>query len=118
MQGGPVLSYLKKLCMDEKNNVFLTGFQVEGTPGRKLMETNKIEIDGKTYEVKGKVEKFDFSAHASQQEMLKAIGKWNPEKILLVHGDKSIIQVFRQKIQEEKGIEAIIPEAGKKIELS
>lgn len=117
LQGGPALSYLKKLCGDEKNNVFLTGYQVEGTPGRKLMETNKIEIDGKQYDVKGKVEKFDFSAHASQQEMLRAIGKWNPEKILLVHGDREIIKFFRQKIQDEKGIEAIIPEAGKKIEL-
>jgi len=118
LQGGPALNYLKKLYKDEKNNVFLTGFQVEGTPGRLLMETNKIEIDGKLYEVKGKVEKFDFSAHASQQEMLKAINKWQPEKILLVHGDKEVIQLFKAKIGEETGIEVIVPEAGKKIHLS
>jgi len=118
LQGGPAMNYLKKLYKGEKNNVFLTGYQVEETPGRILMETNKIEIDGKSYEVKGKVEKFDFSAHASQQEMLKAISKWQPEKVLLVHGDKEVIQVFRQKILEETGIEVIAPEAGKRIELS
>jgi putative mRNA 3-end processing factor len=115
LQGGPALNYLKKLYRDERNNVFLTGFQVEGTPGRTLMETNKINIDGKLYEVKGKVEKFDFSAHASQQEMMKAISHWQPEKILLVHGDKEVIQLFKEKISKETGIETIAPEAGKKV---
>jgi len=118
LQGGPALNYLKTISGDEKSNVFLTGFQVEGTAGRTLMETNKIEIDGKLYEVKGKVEKFDFSAHASQQEMMKAITKWQPEKILLVHGDVEVIQTFKQKIKEETGIEALVPAAGEKIVLS
>ncbi len=118
LQGGPALNYLKKLYKDEKSNVFLTGFQVEGTPGRILIETKKIYIDGKWYEVKGKVEKFDFSAHASQQEMLKAISKWQPAQILLVHGDKDIIQIFKNRIEEDTGIEVTVPEAGKKITLS
>ena len=117
LQGGPALNYLKKLYKGEKNNVFLTGFQVEETPGRILMETKKINIDGKNYEVKGKVEKFDFSAHASQQEMIKAIGKWQPEKVLLVHGDKEVINIFAQKIRAETGSEAIIPSIGKKVVL-
>ncbi len=117
LQGGPVLNYLKRLHKNENNAVLLTGYQVEGTPGRRLMETNRIEIDGKMYEVKAKVEKFDFSAHASQQEMLHAIKRLQPEKILLVHGDKEVIDTFKQKIREETGITAIVPSAGKKIEL-
>jgi len=118
LQGGPALNYLKRIYKDERSNVFLTGFQVEETPGRILMETNKIEIDGKVYNVKGKVEKFDFSAHASQSEMMRAITKWQPEKILLVHGDPEVIKIFGKKIYAETGIEVIVPEAGKKIELS
>lgn len=118
LQGGPALNYLKKLYKGEKNNVFLTGFQVEETPGRILMETKRINIDGKNYEVKGKVEKFDFSAHASQQEMMKAMAKWQPEKVLLVHGDKDVISVFGQKIRDETGIEVIVPALEKKIVLS
>jgi len=117
LQGGPALSYLKKLYKGENNNVFLTGFQVEGTAGRTLMETGRIEIDGKAYKVEGKVEKFDFSAHASQQEMIHALNKWNPEKVLLAHGDKEVIQLFQQKIKEETGLDAIVPEAGKKVVL-
>jgi len=118
LQGGPAMNYLKHIYKDEKSNVFLTGYQVEGTPGRILMETGRINIDGRNYDVKGKVEKFDFSAHASQQEMMKAISKWGPEKVLLVHGDPEVIKVFKKKIEEETGIETLVPEAGKKIELS
>ncbi len=117
LQGGPALNYLKTIYKDEKSNVFLTGYQVEGTAGRTLMETGKIDIDGKNYEVKGKVEKFDFSAHASQQEMIKAISHWGPEKVLLVHGDPEVIQVFKKKIEEDTGIETLVPELGKKIVL-
>jgi len=117
LQGGPVLNYLGRIHADENSSVLLTGYQVDGTKGRTLMETNKIEIDGRVYDVKAKVEKFDFSAHASQQEMLYAIKKWQPKKILLVHGDKDIMQVFANKIREETGIEAVAPAAGKKLDL-
>ncbi len=117
LQGGPALNYLKNIYKDEKSNVFLTGYQVEGTAGRTLMETGKIDIDGRNYEVKGKVEKFDFSAHASQQEMMKAISRWGPEKVLLVHGDPEVIQVFKKKIEEDTGIETLVPELGKKLVL-
>ncbi len=117
LQGGPALNYLKTIYKDERSNVFLTGYQVEGTAGRTLMETGKIDIDGRNYEVKGKVEKFDFSAHASQQEMMKAISRWGPEKVLLVHGDPEVIQVFKKKIEEDIGIETLVPELGKKFVL-
>ncbi|MBN2067942.1 MAG: MBL fold metallo-hydrolase [Candidatus Diapherotrites archaeon] len=118
LTGGPILNYLKKLHKDRKSSVLLTGYQVEGTAGRTLMETNKIEIDGKLYDVSAKVEKFDFSAHASQREMIQTIKKLHPEKVLLVHGDKEVIDIFRQKIKEETGIEALVPALGKKIQLS
>ena len=82
------------------------------------METKRINIDGKDYDVKAKVEKFDFSAHASQEEMLKAIKKWSPEKIVLVHGDKEVIEIFKGKIDEEIGIRPLDVEKGKRIKLN
>ncbi len=117
LQGGPAMSYLKEIYKDENSAVLLTGYQVEGTPGRKLMETKGITVDGEGLEVRGKVEKFDFSAHASQQEMLESIKKWSPEKVFLVHGDKDVTVVFKDKIKEELGLEATILERGKKVPL-
>jgi len=117
LQGGPALNYLKTLYKDNSSSVLLTGYQVEETPGRQLMETKRINIDGQGLEVKGKVEKFDFSAHASQQEMLDSIKKWSPEKVFLVHGDKDVMPVFRDKIKQELGIDTGILEQGKKTPL-
>lgn len=115
--GGPVCYYLQKLFNNPDNSVFLTGYQVEGTPGRTLLETKKTEVDGINLDVKARVEKFDFSAHADQQEMLGAIKKLSPSKIVLVHGDEKVMPVFKQKIEEETGIETIIPSIGEKIKL-
>lgn len=117
LQGGPVLNYLKTLYKDENSSVILTGYQVEETKGRRLMETKRIEIDGTDYAVKAKVEKFDFSAHASQHEMLESIKKWSPSKVFLVHGDKDVMPVFKDKITEELGIDTTILKQGKKVAL-
>jgi putative mRNA 3-end processing factor len=108
LEGGPALHYIKKIYNDPNSGVLLTGYQVEGTTGELLLRTGRIEIDGREYEVKGLVKKFDFSAHASQSSMLKALKYWSPEKVLLVHGDSSTIKVFKEKIGEELGMDAEI----------
>jgi len=117
LQGGPVLNYLKETCSDLRSKILLTGYQVKDTPGRVLLDTKKITIDGAEYNVKAQVEKFDFSAHASQQDMIKSVKKWNPEKILLVHGDEEVALVFKKKIEEETGIPVLVPKRGEKITL-
>jgi len=81
------------------------------------MDTGKIIIDDDEYRVKAQLRKFDFSAHASQTDMIKTIKKWSPEKILLVHGDKDAMFVFKAKIEQETGITAHMPELGKTLEL-
>lgn len=116
-EGGPVLSYIKKLYNDERSAIFLTGYQVEGTQGRRLEEEGIITIDGKEYRPKCKIRKFDFSAHPGQSEMLYALRKWSPEKVFIVHGDPDKVVAFEKKIREELGIEASILEFGKTIKV-
>ncbi len=115
--GGPVLFYIRRLANDPKNAIFLTGYQVEGTQGRRLLEEGRITIDSEEIEPKCKVQKFDFSAHPGQSEMLKALSIWNPEKIFIVHGEPEKLDVFEQKIEEELGIEAEILELGKMVKV-
>ncbi|MBN1941351.1 MAG: MBL fold metallo-hydrolase [Candidatus Diapherotrites archaeon] len=117
LAGGPILHYLKEVYSDKNSSVLMTGFQVPGTPGRMLLETGKIDVDGTTLDVKARVEKFDFSAHADQTEMIQTVKKLSPKKVLLVHGDKEVIPVFQSKILEETGIETVVPRAGEKIKL-
>ncbi|MDD5148438.1 MAG: MBL fold metallo-hydrolase [Candidatus ainarchaeum sp.] len=117
LSGGPVGFYLKEIYKNEDSAVLLTGYQVEGTPGRELLEKNRIEVDGKLLEVAAHVEKFDFSAHADQRESIHAIKKLSPSKIVLVHGDPEVMPVFRKKIMEETGIETVVPSLGERIKL-
>jgi len=82
-----------------------------------LWDTRKLHSDGKVLDVKMQMEKYDFSAHPSQEEMLKSLKKWSPEKAVLVHGDKEILPLFKKTIKQELGIESVIPELGKEITL-
>lgn len=116
-EGGPVMNYIKRLHKDKKSAILLTGYQVKETQGRRLIEKGKITIDGKEYAPKNRIEKFDFSAHAGQTELMQALKKWSPSEVLMVHGEPQKMQDFKEKIKEDLGIPAKPLEAGKTIEM-
>jgi len=87
MDGGPVLHYMNSLKNDPKSAVLLTGYQVEGTNSRLLIEKGKLNFYGVTENVECEVEYFDFSAHAGHSELIKFAKDCRPEKIVLFHGD-------------------------------
>jgi len=88
LDGGPVISHLKNTCDDPNNSILLTGYQVEGTNGRMLVEENKIELDGETVHVNAKVEHFDFSGHAGHSDLVEFAEGCNPRTIVLCHSDQ------------------------------
>lgn len=118
MKGGPVQHYLGKIINDPRSKIHLTSYQAEGTPGRMLMDEGKVPnpVSKLVEKVSCKYEKFEFSAHPSQSEMIGAIKKWNPKEVFMVHGDKKVMEVFAKKIKEETGINAKPALMGKKIE--
>lgn len=90
MDGGPVLSYMNKLKNDKKSAVLLTGYQVEGTNSRLLIERGKLDFYGVMEDVDCEVEYFDFSAHAGHTELVEFAKACHPEKIVLFHSDDRI----------------------------
>jgi len=93
MDGGPVLSYMNKLKNDPKSAVLLTGYQVEGTNSRLLIEKGKLDFYGVTENVECEVGYFDFSAHAGHSELIDFARACKPEKIVLFHGENREIIV-------------------------
>ncbi len=87
MDGGPVLWYMKHLKNDPKSAVLLTGYQVEGTNSRLLIDNGKLDFYGVTENVECEVGYFDFSAHAGHSELIKFAKNCKPEKIVLFHSD-------------------------------
>jgi putative mRNA 3-end processing factor len=113
LDGGPVLSYLKKFKDSSKNAVLLTGYQVEGTNGRLLRDEKRIKLQGVEQKVNCEVDFFDFSAHSGHKELVEFIHGCEPEKVILCHSDN------RKAIADElKGsYNFIMPKLMEEIEL-
>ena len=114
--GGNAVYYLQQLSFDSKNGIALVSYQGEGTPGKKLLDTGKVETRGKDLTVKAEVKQFSFSGHADKKElfaMMKTI-KGNP-KVWTVHGDSESCQIFAKEIHEQFGFEAYAPTVNDKI---
>lgn len=112
LEGGPVLSYMKKLHSDTKSTLLMTGYQAPGTAGKLLLETGRFVSEGIDAEVKMTVKKLDFSAHIGRKDLFGFIEKQNPEKVFCVHGDHT--EDFARELRE-KGFNAIAPIANNRI---
>jgi putative mRNA 3-end processing factor len=111
LDGGPVLGYAETVRNDPKSAILLTGYQVEGSNGRKLLETGYMEFQGVSEKVNCEVLKYDFSAHAGHDELLAFAKGCSPEKIVLMHGDEREILAGDLKAQ---GFEVHLPKNGEK----
>ena len=112
LNGGPVVNYIRKLHKNERASLILTGWQTEGTPGRILLESGRFIYEKINLEVKMKVRRFDFSAHAGRKSIFEFIRKLNPEKIFCVHGDHT--EEFAEELIRD-GFDAVAPIANNRI---
>ena len=116
--GGNAVYYLQELSFNDKNGIALVSYQGEGTPGKKLLDTGKVQTRGKDLSVKAEVKQFQFSGHADRDslfEMIKNL-KGNP-KIMTVHGDDESCTRFAEEIHERFGFEAHAAKLDEKITL-
>ena len=118
MKGGPVIGYVQKILNDPRSKIHLSGYQAEATPGRMLQEEGKLPYgkDEAVVKVNCQYEKYDLSAHPGQSEMIRALKKWSPKKIFIVHGDDAVMPLFQKRITQELGIESEILSLGSKVE--
>jgi putative mRNA 3-end processing factor len=114
--GGNAVYYLQQLAFDDKNGIALVSYQGEGTPGKKLLDTGKVETRGKDINVSAEVKQFQFSGHADRDSLFDMIKnlKGNP-KIMTVHGDDESCTRFAEEIHEKFGFEAHAAKLDEKI---
>ncbi len=112
LNGGPVVKYLRKLCKNERASLILTGWQIEGTPGKILLETGRFIYENIDLEVKMRIKRFDFSAHAGRKSLFKFIKKINPERVFCIHGDHT--EEFAEELKRE-GFDAVAPIANNRV---
>ncbi len=115
LNGGPVLDYITRL---RKNSaVFLTGYQVEGTNGRMLMDTGSLIVDKRLTKIDAPVSYYDLSAHAGMGELHEYVKKSGPNKVVCVHGDSKNAVALAESLKLE-GYETYAPKIGETIKLT
>ncbi len=109
LDGGPVLYYIGELYQDANSSIFLTGYQVEGSNGRQLMDEGTLTIDETTIHPACEVEKFDFSAHAGHSDLVRFIEETHAKTVVLMHGDR------REALKEAlpSSLDVLLPENGR-----
>lgn len=114
LKGGPAAFYMNHLAFNDKNAIFLVSYQVPGTPGEKLLRTGLWGEEEKP--VAAQVEWFDFSSHSGHSSIVEFIGSLEPQKVLLVHGEKEKSELLAKDLNN-MGIETIMGSNGFTIEI-
>ena len=109
LSGGPAMTYIPEIRRNPVNKITMTGYQVEGTPGRDLLETGSAEIDGRRMPVSAQVEQYDFSAHADRAGLLSFLEPYRDDPVLVNHGDRCA--AFADELRRV-GVDARAPELG------
>ena len=114
LDGGPALWYLNRLRMDNRCAVLFTGYQAEGSGGRKLIETGSIPIYGHNVEIKCELDRFNLSNHAGHSELVSFAEACNPKHVILFHGDPETRPILASAL-EQKGMTVHCPKNGESI---
>ena len=109
LTGGPAMTYVPEIAGHPRNLVAFSGYQVEGTPGRDLLETGSADLGGHRRPVSARVEQFDFSAHADREGLRGFLDDYRDARVLVNHGDRC--PAFAAELRAE-GYDATAPELG------
>mgnify|MGYP006280145281 FL=1 len=114
LSGGPAMTYVPEVAPNPTNLVAMTGYQVEGTPGRDLLETGSAEFDGHRMPVSASVEQYDFSAHADEAGLRAFLDAYRDTDVLVNHGDDC--ERFAADLRDD-GYDASAPAVGDVVSL-
>ena len=126
LEGGPVIDYFKRLAADKRNTIIFVSYQIEGTMGRRiqkgLTEAPIINSKGKieVMKVNLQVESIEgFSGHSDRRQLINYIRrvKPKPERIIVVHGEKSKCLSMANLFQRKYKVETIVPEVVETVKL-
>ena len=126
LEGGPVIDYFKRLAGDKRNTIIFVSYQIDGTMGSRVqkglgdvpiinsngkMEVTKVEMQVET--VRG------FSGHSDRRQLVNYIQrvKPKPERIIVLHGEKSKSISMANLFKRKYNVEALVPDILETIKL-
>ena len=126
LKGGAAIDYIPSILPDPTSAVYLVGYQVEGSPGRVLIDDGVFEFkelkSNRSKSVDLHIEAmcdynyFDFSSHSDNVHIHSYIEKLNFEKnsnndIFCIHGDNKSTTTLASELVT-KNYNSVAPETG------
>jgi metallo-beta-lactamase family protein len=118
--GGRIIHHLKHNLDREETQVLITGYQANGSLGRRLVNREaSVRIHGKTIPVRASVHTVGgLSAHGDQDDL----ARWyehmaNRPPVYLVHGEVDSQEKFRKYLSNRSGAEVHLPKPGDILDL-
>ncbi|MFX1592139.1 MAG: MBL fold metallo-hydrolase [Promethearchaeota archaeon] len=126
LKGGAAIDYINAILNDQTSAIYLVGYQVEGSPGRGLLDNGVFEFNDSRekkdvfkklqIEAKCDYDYFDFSSHADSIHLYEYIENLefrdkNQNHIFCVHGDNKATTTLAGELVK-KGYNSVAPEIG------
>jgi metallo-beta-lactamase family protein len=119
--GGRIVHHERHYLPDSNNTLLLTGYQSVGTPGRLIQEGLKtVQISGEDVVVRAHVVTiFGYSGHKDSDGLLRFVEDMQDKvkKVFVVMGEPKSEMFLAQKLKDNLGIEAYVPEQGSSVTL-
>jgi len=120
LSGGRILHHCRVRLPHAENTLLITGYQAEGTLGRRLLDgarlvrihKGEVPVLAEVANLKG------MSGHADASEMLRwlsALAK--PRTVFLTHGGTEAAEALAARITRERGFRTQVPGLGETVEL-
>jgi metallo-beta-lactamase family protein len=120
--GGRIISHEAYFLPDPKSTILLVGYQAAGSLGRELADgAKKVKIHGENVAVRAKIETlYGYSAHKDGDHLVEFVATaGGPDssakdirlkQVFVVMGEPGASMHLAQRINDELGVKAIVPE--------
>jgi metallo-beta-lactamase family protein len=119
--GGRVIAHEGKYLPDPASTLLLVGYQSVGSLGRALADGAKtVHIHGQEIKVKARVETlYGYSAHKDSDHLVEFVSTATKrlKQIFVAMGEPGASMYLAQRINDEIGVKAIVPERKKEYQL-
>lgn len=119
--GGRIVHHERHYLPDANNTLLLAGYQAVGTPGRLIQEGIKtVRITGEDVVVRAHVVNiFGYSGHKDSDGLLDFVTdtKDTLKKVFVVMGEPKSEMFLAQKLRDNLGVDAVVPEQGVSVTL-
>jgi metallo-beta-lactamase family protein len=102
-----------------ENTILLVGYQAAGTVGRKIAEGDRrVKVYGEEIVVRAKVKQLHgYSGHKDSDHLVDFVetGAVTLKKVFVAIGEPKASLFLAQRLRDELGLDAVVPEKGTRV---